>query len=1251
MADRWVAANSSNTTASGLDPGTPVRLDRANSIAQPGDTINLYTGVYSVYNLTPTNTGTGEATRIVYRSAPDNLATIDNRSASLVGKTYITLYNLRFVSRSGACVHTGTVNNNTASHLIIDSCRFEDLGTYVEDVNGQGNYTFAQLNLRGRNFIVRNCVFNRWKGTDCVQLWGEGHLIEDNDFNLNDAGHGSLICYAGKTVVRRNYFRDKWSRGGEQVGMSETDALYYDAPDCLWEDNIFFDVGFAGIANGTDNEGYDAEGWAVENGQEIGDIQLQKLGGSGTIYRNNLWVGSNEAQTLLDDSTRNVIQIIAYDRSSNNNAKHVYMEHMRVYHNTLYDNKNNGVYFNPPPLSQGIPTEDVRAEDNRWLNNIIHNQDLHDWYFLNGTNGWLNTWHFHGNIFTGTVWDRNRSSTPYTSFINWLAAWNKPSQAINNRTADPTFFSPKYRPANSGENHLYPESNREEVYLDRANFRLADTSPVGVGQAEPLAQVVTGGTDVTTLTLSDVYPFYPDDNLAGVDGDEILINGQTTRVMTRNKTTQVVTVSPAITASAGQDVWLAKYGASPDVGIVLTEDEEPEPPPVTSLQAPVQMGSAATSTSVGNTLTSPTLSPESGDLVLICVSANNAVSGAIATPFSIADTFSPNLSWTKYERSGAGNSRAEAAIFVAKAGNAPGSGTATVTSTNNMSNRQLTAYRIPAGYETTAPVVQSKLNSHISTTVHSLTQDNTPAANSLVFTLLAARGATSAEIEASFTTLYNTLLNNTHLQHVAYDLDDAPTTIDWTGTFTGNGSVAIALEIAESTSSVSALAGAASGSAAAAASLDGTAQSAGNSAGSAVADGTLYGRGYASAASSGSAQNFSGLVAKIYLAVVATASSQTSGDIVGKSRASATLQASSTASASLSSSTDLQGQSMATASLAAALTASGWLVANSSASSTRQAALTGAGYIMVAVLGEAEAEGTMVGNAAGVVGRSHASSTADASMSGLLSMFGGTFGEAFGEGFLTAPVLISAHSAASSSSSGTLSVSLQSGASSAGTGEGSGSLLASGYLRGTINGISVAALAYEDGTVEIGESVPMLSAGIWKKDQPNTVLFVLIDETGEEVTGLGDTFTLQISKSGGAFAASGGTKSEVGLGWYKYVSTASESNTAGPVALVITAAGTVQQNLEYVVEDRVVTAVEFTYTVTRSTDSSPIAGADVSFSVNSNPANSVWTGVTDAFGVARDLHGNLPRLSPGSYYVFIYKPGFVFENPDTEVVS
>lgn len=179
----------------------------------------------------------------------------------------------------------------------------------------------------------------------------------------------------------------------------------------------------------------------------------------------------------------------------------------------------------------------------------------------------------------------------------------------------------------------------------------------------------------------------------------------------------------------------------------------------------------------------------------------------------------------------------------------------------------------------------------------------------------------------------------------------------------------------------------------------------------------------------------------------------------------------------------------------------------------------------------------------------------------------------------------------------------------------------------------------------------MLSAGAWKLSQQNLITFVLVDSNGAEVTGLGSGFTLEISNAGGAFAASAGTKAEMGLGWYSYESTSSESNTYGPVSIVITGAGVAQQNMEYVVEERTINAIEYTYAVTNSATTNPLPGVEIWIATDEDGNNVVWHGVTDDLGIARDDQDRLPRLDAGTYFIFRQLVGFQFSDPDIEVIS
>lgn len=80
------------------------------------------------------------------------------------------------------------------------------------------------------------------------------------------------------------------------------------------------------------------------------------------------------------------------------------------------------------------------------------------------------------------------------------------------------------------------------------------------------------------------------------------------------------------------------------------------------------------------------------------------------------------------------------------------------------------------------------------------------------------------------------------------------------------------------------------------------------------------------------------------------------------------------------------------------------------------------------------------------------------------------------------------------------------------------------------------------------------------------------------------------------------------------------------------------------------TAQPRTYTVKEDGTLTPIEGVKVEVHRNAAGTDVYWVGWTDAAGVARDLYSNLPRLDPSpiKWYMFRFKGGYSFDNPDIE---
>lgn len=176
----------------------------------------------------------------------------------------------------------------------------------------------------------------------------------------------------------------------------------------------------------------------------------------------------------------------------------------------------------------------------------------------------------------------------------------------------------------------------------------------------------------------------------------------------------------------------------------------------------------------------------------------------------------------------------------------------------------------------------------------------------------------------------------------------------------------------------------------------------------------------------------------------------------------------------------------------------------------------------------------------------------------------------------------------------------------------------------------------------------------WIAGQQNRITFVMIDATGTEVVGIGSgNLSIEISENAGAFGAALGTDIEIGNGWYSYLSDATEGATIGDtISIRVNGAGAIQQNLEYVIQQRTPLAVDFTYTITNSVTTNPIDGVITTISTDLAGSNIIWRGVSDSFGVTRDtINGQVPYLDVGTYYFRNRRTGFVFSNPDTEIIT
>lgn len=79
--------------------------------------------------------------------------------------------------------------------------------------------------------------------------------------------------------------------------------------------------------------------------------------------------------------------------------------------------------------------------------------------------------------------------------------------------------------------------------------------------------------------------------------------------------------------------------------------------------------------------------------------------------------------------------------------------------------------------------------------------------------------------------------------------------------------------------------------------------------------------------------------------------------------------------------------------------------------------------------------------------------------------------------------------------------------------------------------------------------------------------------------------------------------------------------------------------------------ITFTYTVTDSVSGNPIPEVIVRISTDVSGSNIIWKGLTDSYGIAKDINGDLPNLDAGTVYIWRQKTGYIFSDPDVEVIS
>ena len=225
-------------------------------------------------------------------------------------------------------------------------------------------------------------------------------------------------------------------------------------------------------------------------------------------------------------------------------------ENSRIYHNTIHSNPRSGISLHDKISSS-------RDANNIFKNNIISDQGNYD-FLVNDPNLALNTYVVSSNIFANTSNSSNRviSINGATKTVT-EAQTQTPGVFQNNIAANPIFVNPQVVTQGKANPANWPN------LVHYSDFTLTSQSP-GKGQAEALTYVTQAVTNSPNLTVADA--LYFSDGFQVTQGDEILVGSQLTKVVSRIDNFHLQ-VSPSVTASVNDKVYLAKFGPGSDIGI------------------------------------------------------------------------------------------------------------------------------------------------------------------------------------------------------------------------------------------------------------------------------------------------------------------------------------------------------------------------------------------------------------------------------------------------------------------------------------------------------------------------------------------------------------------------------------------------------------------------------------------------------------------------------------------------------------
>jgi hypothetical protein len=492
-------------------------IAKANDAVQPGDTVLIYSGVYT-NRIAPARSGTAQM-RISYRAVPGETVIIegDDLLLELRDRSYITIEGITF---RNPIQGWGEIQNGTHNELIGNKFRG----------NGRGaNAAFAGIYLFDSSYYNRivNNAFQDWGDAqtqwgDAIELsWGaDNNLIEGNRFV--NAGHSLIGVETSFNIIRSNYLENAWQKGIDvvwRISPPWAPGQEFVARRNVIEDNTFVKCRIA------------ADG-------RRGGAGIQ-MSGAQTIFRRNLLMENEGGGITLNGWEPDAPKPFG----------------SRIYHNTIAANgvagnrETSGLFVTQWGLT-GVEISDTVLKNNIFYRNagellqLVLDFDPPAQYGI----AFFRSYQIAGNCITRTPTIDIGSLDGEQSVLFYQEHY--PQFVASNLAAEPLFVDPA-----------------------AGDYRLRGDSPC-VDAGVPLTATTSAGSGAT-VPVADAAYFT--DGYGLVPGDQVKVGSNpAVRLLSVDYTANTLTLAEAIAWSQGDPVCLGEFsGSGPDIGAFEVEEKRP----------------------------------------------------------------------------------------------------------------------------------------------------------------------------------------------------------------------------------------------------------------------------------------------------------------------------------------------------------------------------------------------------------------------------------------------------------------------------------------------------------------------------------------------------------------------------------------------------------------------------------------------------------------------------------------------------